>query len=177
MVETDEAGIHQAVLISSILPRRPLLSRISHFSRAGQFLIACCRRFSVTAGSARSAQSQTVTTFQPWLTSAAVQVASLDLFAPSFLTQKERRLLGIRKNLQSGCACQKHPLMKTAVRHLASTRSGLPGRSRRCSRKRSPAANRAERTSFSGRVFLPRMPDIIRERTSGVTTSATHFSN
>lgn len=163
--------------ITSMEPGLPKASRISRWLAAEASVIALCRALSTALTSARSAHSQTVMTFQPFSTKAVMQAVSLVRLASSFLVQKERRLLGIRKNLQSGCACQKHPLTKTTVRHLVSTRSGLPGRSRRCSRKRNPAANRAERTSFSGRVFLPRMPDIIRERTSGVTTSATHFSH
>lgn len=45
--------------------------------------------------------------------------------------------------------------------------SGVPGRSRRCNRKRSPRRCKAFRTSNSGEVFFERIAVIFRER-SGV---------
>src|SRR5262245_9607092 len=49
--------------------------------------------------------------------------------------------------------------------------SGLPGRGAWI-RKRKPSRWRPLRSKISGLVFFPRMPDIIRLRTSGETTSA-----
>lgn len=172
------AHIHaQVERTTSIEPGWSWISRIVHMLVSVSSLIERCRSASVVATSARSAHSQTVMTRQSSLIRAAEQAASLARFNVSLSIQKERRLLGTRKNRQSWCACQKQPLINIVARHLVSTRSGLPGRSRRCSRKRNPAANRPERTRRSGRVLLLRMPDIIRDRASGVTTSAIPHSN
>lgn len=59
-------------------------------------------------------------------------------------------------------ACQKQPCTDTATRRPGRTTSGQPGRSLLCSRNRNPAANSALRTTISGFVFRPPMPDIIR---------------
>jgi hypothetical protein len=58
-----------------------------------------------------------------------------------------------------------------AIRLDGRTMSGAPGKSFRCSRNRYPEAKSNLRTATSGRVFLPRMPDIIRLLDSGDTTS------
>src|SRR5690606_4764843 len=98
-------------------------------------------------------------------------IASLLRFAWSFRRQNSGLDFGILKYEQLAWACQKQPLTKTTVPHFGNTRSGRPGRSFACRRKRNPRAQRPERTSVSGLVSRPRMSDIILERTSGPTTS------
>src|SRR6056297_2102279 len=61
--------------------------------------------------------------------------------------------------------------MKTTARRFGSTRSGVPGRLRTFRRYRKPRACRARRTTISGRVSLPRMPAIIRDRVDLSTMS------
>lgn len=69
--------------------------------------------------------------------------------------------------------CQKHPCTKTTKRFAGKTISGLPGRSRLCSRKRKPALCSAERTILSGPVSRTPTDCMIRRRWSGVRVSAT----
>lgn len=49
--------------------------------------------------------------------------------------------------------------------------SGLPGKSFLCNRNRKPRLCSRLRTSTSGLVFFPRIPDIIRLRVTASTTS------
>ena len=65
--------------------------------------------------------------------------------------------------------------MKITLRRPGKTISGRPGRSRRCSRNRKPILWMRRRTSNSGKVSLPRMRDIFRDRCDGVIVSAMHF--
>lgn len=172
----DSRASTQADRINSIPPALAQLSRISNMPPATRLLIASCRCSIAAPESARSAHSQIVMTFQLASANADVTRESLDRLASSFSRQKPRRVVGKRKNLQFLCACQKHPLINTAACHLVSTRSGLPGRSRRYSRNRKPAECSIDRTTISGCVSLPRIPDIRRERISEITTSATGSS-
>lgn len=60
--------------------------------------------------------------------------------------------------------CQKHPLTNNALARPGNTRSGVPGRSLRCNRYRSPSACAAFRTASSGPVFFEFTRDIVHER-------------
>ena len=81
------------------------------------------------------------------------------MFPWIFAVQYPTLLLGILERLQP-CQCQKHPLTNRATRCLGNRRSGQPGRSERCSRKRCPARCNARRTCISGRVFFDLILDI-----------------
>ena len=61
---------------------------------------------------------------------------------------------------------RKQPCANNATRRLGKTRSGLPGRSARRGRNRSPIAWVALRMRISGPVFFPLIRAIVRERRS-----------
>lgn len=50
--------------------------------------------------------------------------------------------------------CQKQPCTNTAIRYFGKTKSGAPGRSRRCNRYRYPKEKTSFLTIISGVVFL-----------------------
>jgi hypothetical protein len=93
------------------------------------------------------------------------------MFLSNFATQKSVLLFGVVATLQPLCRCQKQPCTKTTVLCRGSTRSGLPGRSGRCSRYRSPLACRSLRSTISGLVFRPRILDILSDRWAFVKKS------
>lgn len=113
--------------------------------------------------------SQMTNTRQPCSASCFLTLASRAVLASNFFCQNAARVLGVVVK-RHPCLCQKQPCTKTTAWCLGNTRSGLPG-SLACSRKRSPAQCRNLRTSSSGVVFFPRMPDIIRLRVALSTTS------
>lgn len=112
------------------------------------------------------AHSQTVSTRQPIEANSFTFFSSLARFFASFSRQNSFRLDGHLNKWQS-CWCQKQPLTWITALNLGNTRSGLPGKSRlsilyRCPfRWRYPIRWVRERTSISGLVFSPRIPDII----------------
>lgn len=67
--------------------------------------------------------------------------------------------------------CQKQPWTNTHAPIAGNTRSGLPGRSRRCSRYRRPSRCRNRLTSSSGEVSWLRIRRIFSLRRSGVSVS------
>jgi hypothetical protein len=71
-----------------------------------------------------------------------------------------------------GCWCQKHPWTKMILRRPGNVRSGLPGRSLRCTRNRYPSACAAFRTVSSGLVLIARIRAIRALRCSGESVSA-----
>lgn len=118
-----------------------------------------------------SSHCQTVKTRHPAASSAARLAASLSRFAAIFGCQYSVRDLG-RRPLVQPWPCQKQPCTNTATRYLGKTMSGVPGRSRRCSLNRIPAACAALRTASSGAVFFPPTFDMSRERASMLSLSA-----
>jgi hypothetical protein len=72
---------------------------------------------------------------QPSLVRASMFFVSRALFRRSFGNQKLRFVLGMSPVLHA-CECQKHPCTNITLRRAGKTKSGFPGRSRRCSRKR-----------------------------------------
>lgn len=109
----------------------------------------------------------------PSLLRAACVALSLATLREIFVSQYVVFEAGIRDLLQP-CLCQKQPFTKTAVLYLGRTRSGLPGRTLECKRKRKPAAWRPRRTNNSGEVPLDRTSAIIRLRVCGSTVSVMH---
>lgn len=129
-------------------------------------------RFSITdfrlLGSFVS-HSQITTTFHPSFLSSALTRASRALLVANLAIQ-----YGVRGGValpQPGCWCQKQPCIKTAICRRGSTKSGVPGRSRRCNRNRRPRAWAARLTRSSGVVFLPPTRDINHDRLCGVSRS------
>lgn len=96
---------------------------------------------------------------------------SLARFPMILRFQKVFLVAGYLKYLHRECPCQKHPCTCTTVFHFGRTMSGRPGRPLPCTLNRKPCRHRALRTAFSGLVFLPRMPDIIRDLVARSTTS------
>lgn len=114
--------------------------------------------------SLRKPHSQRTSTRHPASRSRRVFRASRSMLASNLVCQCLVLLAGVAVRRQFGCLCQKQPWTKITSWYLGSTISGLPGRSLTLIRNRNPCACRYLRTFNSGRVFLPRMPDIIRER-------------
>jgi hypothetical protein len=98
---------------------------------------------------------------------------SRSAFSLNFFRQKPTLLFGMRKC--RGQPCHQQPLQNTTSLHGPKTMSGLPG-SFACTRKRSPAACSARRTSISGLVSLLRMLDMILLRCSGLTRSTGNYT-
>lgn len=107
--------------------------------------------------------SQTVATLQPASIRDWRDRSSRSIFLANLSAQNSGLVEGLVAFGQPGCRCQKHPCTKTTAPNFGNTRSGLPGRSFRWIRYRSPAACSALRSLSSGRVFRPRIPDIIRD--------------
>ncbi|MET3220188.1 hypothetical protein ABIE85_007124 [Bradyrhizobium diazoefficiens] len=127
-------------------------------------------RFSAVSRSG-SRHCQRTTTRQPSLASAARAFRSRSRFFPIFSVQNSTFDFGNFERRQRW-PCQKQPWTNTAIPSLGSTKSGLPGRSERCRRKRSPTRCAALRASTSGAVFLLLTAAIFRDRCSRVSLSA-----
>lgn len=121
------------------------------------------------------AHSHTTATLHPCSRSARRFSSSLSRFRSIFSRHHSRRVPGHLKRLQS-CPCQKQPFTCTTARYLGRTISGFPGSSLTCRRNRNPDRWSNLRISISGRVCLPRIPDIIRLRVALSTTSGTDYT-
>ena len=121
--------------------------------------------------SPRVEHSHTMATRQPRVSRSAPLSRSRTMLAPNFASQNSARVAGVVAKRHPGCRCQKQPWTKQTARYPGKTRSGFPGRLAPCRRYLKPRACRALRRSISGRVFLPLMPDIMRERVLGSTMS------
>jgi hypothetical protein len=115
--------------------------------------------------------SQHTRTFQPAALSARCCRRSRRRLLLNFSCQNSRFDRGVDAKRQPVCRCQKHPCTKRTVLYRGKTRSGVPGRSRRCRRNRRPSACSARLTSISGLVSRPVIPAIILLRTAGLTVS------
>lgn len=113
-----------------------------------------------------------VTTRQPSERRDLALRLSLATFEASLIRQNSALDFGDTAYRQPRCWCQKQPLTSITARCLGRTMSGRPGNPRTCSRNLSPLAWRYRRTIISGRVFAPRIPDIILLRVATSTTSA-----
>ena len=134
---------------------------------------SCCAMS--TTACLRNAHSQTIATRQPaWSRSCRLR-RSRSVFASNLARQNPRRVAGVVAYGQLGCRCQKQPCTKHTARNRRNTRSGVPGRLRSCRRYRSPRAWTARRSASSGRVSLPPIPAIMRERVARSTMSAIVF--
>lgn len=125
-----------------------------------------------SSGRVRRTHSQTTATRQPMSWSLETARASRAAFAPIFVAHHSVRVLGRQKKRHPAWPCQKHPCTKMTAFQRGRTTSGRPKSSLACSRKRKPARCSQDLTTNSGLVFVPRMPDIIRDRVSGLIFSA-----
>lgn len=110
--------------------------------------------------------SQTTATRKPCRESSRSVFTSRATFLSNFSFQNAEWDLG-RVVIEHPCWCQKQPFTKTTTLYRSTKMSGLPGRSRRCKRKRKPFPNSAFRTRISGFVSLEWTARIISERVIG----------
>lgn len=118
-----------------------------------------------------SAHSHIVTIRHPDADSLFWVSQSRSVLRVIFSRQKLDRVLG-HLNRWQPCPCQKQPCTRTTARYFGRTISGFPGNRLSFTRNRKPRRCKAFRIISSGLVFLPRIPDIILLRTSGLTMSA-----
>lgn len=114
-------------------------------------------------------------TRQPSFNNCSRLLASRSTFWWNFCCQNSGRVAGTVEYRHLSWRCQKHPCTKMQTLYLGRTISGEPARCLTCSRYRKPCACSNLRTFISGRVSLPRMRDIMRERNSLLTMSIRNF--
>jgi hypothetical protein len=122
--------------------------------------------------SPRTSHSQTTAVRQPASCSLVRLCASRATLPSNLADQKAALVAGVVVKRHSTWRCQKHPCTRTAARYFGNTRSGLPGKSATCSRNLNPSACICFLSASSGAVFAPRMPAIMRDLVSLLTTSA-----
>ena len=98
--------------------------------------------------------SHSVMVCQPISLNSIRRFKSLSWFRLIFSCQNKVFVLGSTKYLQFWCPCQKHPLMKMAVRYFLRTMSGEPGSFFTLSLYLNPRENKNLRTRSSGFVSL-----------------------
>ncbi len=96
---------------------------------------------------------------------------SRSTFRSNFACQKSSRDLGCVAFLQPSCRCQKQPCTKIATFHRGNTRSGVPGKSVRCSLNLKPSEWATRRTLSSGTVLRPFTRDINQDLLSTLRRS------
>jgi hypothetical protein len=118
------------------------------------------------------AHSQMRMTAQPDARKARVTARSRSAFRASFVTQKSKRLFGVRAC--RGHPCQKHPSTKMATRSALKIKSGLPGSGAPRRQPVTPAARMSAIILSSVEALpLPRTRDILSDRSAAVSVSAT----
>ena len=108
--------------------------------------------------------SQTTRASQPRDLSSPSLRASRVMFASNLSAQNRARVFGVVVRGQPRCLCQKQPWTNTIFPRPGNTRSGVPGRSRACSRKRNPRECARRRTASSGFECFPLTRAISAER-------------
>lgn len=83
-----------------------------------------------------NSHSHTTITRHPSRRSSETCRRSRTALLSSFRLQKTRLVAGMLRPFGHECRCQKHPWTKMTALSRGKTRSGVPGKSRRCSRKR-----------------------------------------
>ena len=117
--------------------------------KIGQLFCRHCRAIRSATVPASSC-SQTCNGFHPIVLSSASFLASRSRFPAILSAHHLAFALGATKC--SGHPCQKHPSTKMTNRSFTTTMSGRPGRSRRCSRNRTPLRWSSRRSWISGVV-------------------------
>jgi len=115
--------------------------------------------------------SQTTSTSHPNRRRRIRWLRSRSTFRRSLACQKALLLAGIDRPFLQECLCQKHPCTRRAFFFAGNTKSGQPGKLRRCKRNRNPSECSSLRTTSSGVVFLARTRRIISERSAVVNLS------
>lgn len=123
------------------------------------------------ADGALVSHSQTTSTLQPSSRSSPETRASRSTLATNLRCQNSLFDAGVVVKRQPGCRWKKQPWTKSTRPSLGNTRSGVPGRSRRCRRKRNPRRCAIRLTTSSGLVFVPRTARIMRLRVAALTVS------
>jgi hypothetical protein len=119
--------------------------------------------------------SHTTKTSQPRAVSFLVTRASRLRFSANLAAQKAARVFGDVLRGQPRCRCQKHPCTRMIFLSRGNTRSGVPGKSRVCSRKRYPRRCAVRRTIISGTEFLALTRPISADRTGSMKSTPTAF--
>lgn len=114
-------------------------------------------------------------TRQPSFNNCFRLLASRASFWWNFCCQNSGRVAGKVEYRHPTWRCQKHPCTKIQTLYLGRTISGEPASCLTCRRYLKPWACSNLRTFISGWVSLPRMRDIMRERTSLLTMSIRNF--
>ncbi len=117
--------------------------------------------------------SQTTFTAHPSFLSLRKFFRSRRRFSVNFGNQKANLDLGTLARPQLECRCQKQPWTKITFFRPGKTKSGLPGRSERCSRYLYPNLKTNRRTSSSGLVSRFRIRDILWLRSLRLSVSIT----
>jgi hypothetical protein len=110
-------------------------------------------------------------TFQPRLRRRCKFLRSRRTTFASFGCQYVALLTTRFRFFRHECECQKHPRTSIIFFNLGNTKSGVPGRSRRCRRNLCPSPCAILRTSNSGAVCLLRIIHIRELRCCGVKKS------
>lgn len=150
----------------------PVLARAGIVRRGlGLANHAATREATSAMGRSLSAHSQITATRQPRCLSASTFRPSRRTLPENFASQNATFVLGHAAAAHPLWRCQKQPWTKITARNFGRTRSGRPGSSPACNRKRKPAACSAALTARSGLVLELRIPDIILDRVFMSTTS------
>ena len=111
-------------------------------------------RRSVNFSLSRVSHSHTTSTRQPSLASAIRTRSSRRRLASNFAAQNSGRVVGMLALTQPRCLCQKQPWTNMTALRDGNTRSGVPGKDRRCRRNRYPSRWTKRLISSSGRVSV-----------------------
>jgi hypothetical protein len=111
-------------------------------------------RQDASAAALKVSHSHTMSTSQPRAFNSHSLRASRSMLSLNLVSQNSARVLGLVVRRHPEWRCQKHPCTKITFLKRGKTRSGVPGRLRRWSRKRYPWACISRRTTISGLEFL-----------------------
>ena len=155
------------------MPRRLTVSA-SPSSRPGQRLSHSknARNRAASAASSFTSHSHNTRTDHPASRNVARFRSSRATFRASFAAHQSARTFGSTalRHAGSGWRCQKQPRTSMIFRRPESTISGVPGKSRRCSRNRYPIRNNNRRTRRSGVVCFPATAARFRRLASGTSS-------
>lgn len=181
--ETGKPGIarlrawrarHYALSLTTPAEGTPSTSPTASFLRMSE---ANRRATASTALPVESSHSHTTKTRQPSTSRDAFVRRSLATFASNLRVQASTLLFGVLVRRHPSWRCQKHPCTKTTARNRGRTMSGVPAKSRRCSRNRSPSACNPLRSRSSGLVSRPRTRDISADLACDDRKSVTRTSH
>ena len=111
----------------------------------------------LSASSSTVSHSHMIMTLQPSSRRAFRFAQSRSTFLWNLSRQNDVRVMGVVVRRHPSCRCQKQPWTKITFLRPGKQMSGVPGRVRRCSRKRYPRRWRSCLTVSSGKVFAEPM--------------------